>query len=382
MPSSDLSPTRPVDPELEAVLEGVRRRGRFLRWRRRALRVGFSTGATAAAVAVALVITSSVSTHRHTVIVGGPPTSIPSTSMPSTFVAATPDATGVPGSVDVLSSADGRVRVRLARTYTLYTENGLIRSPDGSTVYFDRLPPIGEGQVEISSVRAVGGPVTDIAAGIDPALSPDGRYLSYEPPSPSGGTAVAVRDLATGATTTIDLTALLEGYSIPVGTGLAWLGDNKLAVIADKNVGGASTCPGVVPCGTPAPAATELSRLVVINPEHTNPGSSAVTIDSPSGQNWRFVSSGPSPNSVVIYSSEQHNAAPPTGKLTQIDLTTAGHPRRTLADMPGELRPLSLNPSATQMLYQLGTAVHTATIANGGLNDIHTVPGTYVTASW
>jgi len=378
--SSDPDTKTPVDPQLVPVLEAVRRRGRWLRLRRR-LFLGGAVGVAAALVAVISLMATAGSSRQHRVIVEtSPATTVATpTPMPKTFVGATPaPATGVPGVIQVASTADGRVLARLASTYTLYTQNGLARSPDGAIIYFDRLLPIGRGEVEISAVSAAGGPVTNVAQGIDPVVSPDGRYLAYEPAS-SDLEPVAITNLTTGATRTIDLYKLLAGYAIQFGKGVSWLSDNdQLAVIADK-VGGATECPAVVPC--PTTAVSFSARLIVLDLNTPNPAATAMTVDSPPGQTWTFVAGGPSPGSAVIFK-ESSPTSSAASELTEIDFSAPGHPQRNVASAPGVTQPVSVDASVTHLLYLDGTTLNTATISNGKLANIHSLPGAYAIASW
>src|SRR5687768_12762220 len=99
----------------------------------------------------------------------------------------------VDGKVVVLSSLDGM----LVRTLAEGAESakGLSVSPDGTTAYFTRADPdtrcgdrptddiaryADSGRAfQIVSVPIEGGPITVVASGASPELSPDGRLLAY-----------------------------------------------------------------------------------------------------------------------------------------------------------------------------------------------------------
>ncbi len=81
-------------------------------------------------------------------------------------------------------------------------------TPDGNTIYFDRNRSVHPGECpngpnsrdEIVSVPTDGGPITAIAPGNQPAISPDGRSLAYIRSSACFGNfdQLVVRDLTTG----------------------------------------------------------------------------------------------------------------------------------------------------------------------------------------
>ncbi len=127
--------------------------------------------------------------------------------------------------IEVVSSATGR----LIRTLAL--DPGLNRftpqpavSP-GGTVYFDTAHDVdGIPGEQILSVPLLGGQVTVVANGHDPAVSPDGRFLAYLTYADitNVGEGVVVKNLRTGTTMT-------WRYSTtgPDITGLSWSPDSR-----------------------------------------------------------------------------------------------------------------------------------------------------------
>lgn len=399
MPPPEEIPVPPLDPDLAPVLDQVRRRGRQLR-RLRAARL------VAAVVAVALIGAASwvgLGAGPRTQLAAGsggarpgtarPGTARQSSALPPTLVAATPAGTGSPGTIELISSATGQVLRALARTYTGYTENGLARSPDGSTVYFDRLLQVGQGQVEISAVPSAGGPIVNVAAGIDPAVSPGGKSLAYLPEAdlPSSRAAgpaetVAVRDLATGAVRTIDLSGLIgSGYRVPPSTGLAWSsGGTHLAVLADKYTP-LPSCPRPIPTGCPTPttAPGPSSRLVILDLTRAHPAARAVVLSLPEGRaQWTFVAGARQPGHIVVYEVGHPSSTPAVGRLVEINVNRPDHPQQVLASTSGGIEPLALDRSAAHLLYGTGDTVTMASLSHGSLSDFHALPGRYVAATW
>ena len=90
--------------------------------------------------------------------------------------------------VVVVSSKDGRVVRTLAKGAKSDGASSVEVSPDGMTVYFTRADPEAlceqEGAPQIVSVPIEGGPITVVASGRDPIVSPDGRYLAYATAGP------------------------------------------------------------------------------------------------------------------------------------------------------------------------------------------------------
>jgi hypothetical protein len=109
----------------------------------------------------------------------------------------------VDGKVVVLSSEDGSVVRTLAEGGEAEGPSSVAVSADGTTVYFTRADPDAlceQGAAsQIVSVPIDGGPITIVASGQDPVVSPDGRYLAYATGGPDqcGAGLLAVRELRT-----------------------------------------------------------------------------------------------------------------------------------------------------------------------------------------
>ncbi|HXW33967.1 MAG TPA: hypothetical protein VEJ87_05260 [Acidimicrobiales bacterium] len=155
---------------------------------------------------------------------------------PTTIVTVT---TG--GVLEVLDSSTG-LPIRTLATDATGDEVSL--SPDGSTVYFE----VRTGcEHEIEAVPISGGTPRAVAAGMDPAVSPDGSELAYarQPDStmpgclPAGaGTdasqlALVVRNIATGQETTYPMSPQSLSAGLPEEIGhLSWGPDSRTLAVS------------------------------------------------------------------------------------------------------------------------------------------------------
>ena len=179
---------------------------------------GIIAGVLLAGIAVAATIISSdgdeekdsepaAGTGRSTTTLGfaaGTTTTVdPTLGMPAEIVALKSD-----GRLVVLSSSDGSlVRVLASIEIGDTPPSSLSLTPDRKFVYLDRRQPGSDvnqaaGVTEIARVPLAGGPVTQVADGASPHVSPDGRRLAYgidtDPAHPCTLDSLKVRDLATG----------------------------------------------------------------------------------------------------------------------------------------------------------------------------------------
>jgi hypothetical protein len=135
-----------------------------------------------------------------------------------------------PGGLSLLSPVTGKVVSPLAR---LGISNGMALAPDGRHLYVTSL--LGR-QLVIRSVATATRQEVRVAHGAQPAVSPDSRDLAYVADAPAF-TTVAVRDLATGVTRSIDLSRLIgPGASMLAGQ-LAWTGNQVIALPQPDAVG-------------------------------------------------------------------------------------------------------------------------------------------------
>jgi hypothetical protein len=131
---------------------------------------------------------------------------------------------GSASAIRMISARTGRV-VRVL--IPVPAQARIAQAPDGAAVYVAGWAHGRNGIVRFSTVT---GTSSFVVRGAFPAVSPDGRYLAY---TPGGGVGtLAVRDLRTGATKTIDLSGL-EGPAVHWMTlgAVTWLGDGTQVLV-------------------------------------------------------------------------------------------------------------------------------------------------------
>ena len=205
-------------PGAEALIEEARRRQRR-RWRRRAL-LGASLVLLAAAAAIGGIGLSGRTALSPARAARSPG---PVAPMPSRVVVWTADF-----KIEVLSSRTGRLIRTLATSVALNRGLPTLAVSPAGVVYFDD----ARGPREfILSVPLTGGPVTTVAEGRDPALSPDGRLLAYWTYTDQWALkqpeAIVVRDLLAGTQRTWAFTSYMADI-----TGMSWSPDGRFLAFA------------------------------------------------------------------------------------------------------------------------------------------------------
>ena len=118
-----------------------------------------------------------------------------------------------------------------------FTNNGLALSPDGREIYFTLIPKArrrGQFNLLLERLTITTRRQTLLADGELPAVSPDSRLLAYVTGAESRS--IAVRDLATAATRSIDLTGLLGTFADVFDGSLAWLANGSgLALVTSTS---------------------------------------------------------------------------------------------------------------------------------------------------
>jgi hypothetical protein len=200
-------------PGAEALIKEARQLQRR-RWRRRAL-LGASLALLAAATAIGGI---GLSDRNARSPARAAPRPGPVAPMPARVVVWTGNF-----KIEVLSSRTGRLIRTLATSVALNRGLPTLAVSPLGVVYFDD----ARGPREfILSVPLTGGPVTTVAEGRDPALSPDGRLLAYWTYTDRWALkqpeAIVVRDLLAGTQRAWAFTSYL-----PDITGLSWSPDGR-----------------------------------------------------------------------------------------------------------------------------------------------------------
>ena len=115
--------------------------------------------------------------------------------------------------LEMRSAETGSVTVRLKSFGSSFTNNGLALSPNGQRLFFTLIPHTTQRVVNllIEEISTITKTRKVIAHGELPAGSPDGRQLAYV--TGTSARSVAIRDLSTGRTRSIDLTRLVGNHA-------------------------------------------------------------------------------------------------------------------------------------------------------------------------
>jgi hypothetical protein len=233
-----LTTARPTEASTSGV-DALFREARKRRLRRRLIGVLVVVALVLAALSVRLTLSSpgrSSSFRLHPGTTGDPALA---SDAPRAIVAWTST-----DKVIVVSTASGRVMRTLASNVSIFAPGlpNVSVAPDG-TVFFESAEPsssntdldVGD---QILSVPITGGPVRDIAAGSDPQVSPNGRFLAFISPDPAGtaGEAPYLVPPVGIAIATLSVTGTITGVRtlapgpVHVNQGasdLSWSGDSK-----------------------------------------------------------------------------------------------------------------------------------------------------------
>jgi hypothetical protein len=172
-------PTGVPPIEAEALFKEARRR-------RRQRRMAWALALVVVAATIVVVLSQTGPSKATPRSSSHAPRSSVSEAMPRAIVGWTSTS-----NVVVLSSSSGRIERILASNISIFAPGipNVSVSPDG-TVYFESAEPapynrdlIGGDQILTAPIG--GGQIHDIAAGSDPQVSPNGRFLAFISPDPS-----------------------------------------------------------------------------------------------------------------------------------------------------------------------------------------------------
>lgn len=135
------------------------------------------------------------------------------------------DTTG--GKSELLSPSNGALVEVLGKFGDALTTNGLAESSDGKDVY---VTLIGKKKLYIEQISTVTKKQTVLVNGVQPALSPDAKFLAYAS-GPEYTNILAVREMSSGKTTSINLSSLLGSSTNLLDATITWLGDGSDIVI-------------------------------------------------------------------------------------------------------------------------------------------------------
>ena len=171
-------------------------------------------------VAGGLMVTRSV---LHARAAGGPAAS-QAAADPADLAVAGSVGIGLTSDVKLISASTGRIVQTVAQTTV---SNGMALAPDGRSLF------VVAPSLKLRQVSLTTGKSSYLASGAYPAVSPNSRFVAYA--TGTGFTKVAIRDLRSGQTRAISLSALVgAGSSVLNRGGLTWLGDGTELVAVSE----------------------------------------------------------------------------------------------------------------------------------------------------
>jgi hypothetical protein len=262
---------------------------------------------------------------------------------------------GTQSQVRLISPEDGQLVKQFPR---VSTGNGFAVSPDGKSVFVVQLARrvIGIDQISVGT-----GKVTFLVPGAYPAVSPDSRYLGYA--TGSEFTEIAVRDLRTGATRSIDLSRQIGrgGTFLNQGTVL-WLGSRALLAVPGMQAIAASA-------GAPAAAQDQAAFVISVGPR----GLSEREVVLPSRWDSGITVLGPDLAQPGSFLGAVMGWKSP-GSVSRLTVSGGRVTGHQIAPLPPGAMPVAIAPDGDRVLYLLGhtrPALWVAAIRDGRLTGQH-----------
>jgi hypothetical protein len=263
--------------------------------------------------------------------------------------------------IRVLTAAAGRI----VKTLRMATEgNGFALAPDAKSMFV-----VGPS-LTISQVVIATGEAKRIGTGAYPAVSPNSRYLAYA--AGSAFTTVAIRDLRTGRTRSINLMSLIGTDSSLLNQGgLTWLGDGtQILAVSEPDA-----VPLVAKRGRPRGEHTACGQ------QTSRRGLCTIVINLASRKLFAhqvYVPSVAHPENLELISGdlaakESFFIAQPGRSASVVDKVRLGArtPRvRTVIALPEHSLAVAMAPDGDRVLYvppSSPTSVWIATVRHGGL---------------
>jgi hypothetical protein len=282
---------------------------------------------------------------------------------PPSFAAVASDG-GLTSTVELRSAATGRVLKRIATFGESFTNNGLAVSPDRSEVY---VTLIGRRHLRIERVAVADGRRTFVAAGEEPALSPNGRRLAYVAARPHRSQTLAVRDLRSGRTRTVDVGRLMD-RSVDLFNGtVTWLrgGSDVVAIPGEIPIAAGGARPAT---GAADPTCASATCLIVVHTTGRRLRAHRVVLSREPNATMRFAGDGAHRGSLLLADS---SAGPTTVDRVSLHGTRADVVRLLSLDIT---LPVAFSPSGARLLYLVGhspPALWVARIGRGHLVHPH-----------
>ena len=292
-------------------------------------------------------------------------------SVPPVFASADEGPSGSRTELQLRAAQTGRVVDRLGSFGMRFTNNGLALAPDGRSVYFT-LIPTGKRISSLLLERITVGvrrPTLRVA-GEQPAVSPDGRLLAYTTDAPHAQS-IRVRDLVTGLTRTVDISAPIGHDGDLLNASVAWLADSRTIVVLPGEVAtpASRSATAAARIAFKRRSARALAALIVIAPNADGRlVARRVLVHGLDGSPDTIYTAAASPGSVIASS-----LVADTCVLDAISLSgRSAVVSRIVAIKAAQV--VALDPSGRRLLYIQGhrpPALWAATLAPGRLIDRH-----------
>ena len=265
--------------------------------------------------------------------------------------------------IKMFSPVTGRV-VRSVAALGTGTGNGFALSPDSRSVYLVR---VSHRQIRIQRISVATGRKSFVAVGAQPAVSPDGHFLAYATGRLSSE--LAVRNLVSGRTRTVDLTRLIGSGSSLIGGQIAWLGSGtQVAAIPSGNVV-AQAADGRSAAAGPDRFCASATRLCLIVVDLSAGRIRARRIVIP-GLNPSLMSGDLTRNRSLRMVATRAGGPPSVDEVT---ISGSGASVTHLANFPPGALAVAFAPAGDRILYLAGhrpVALSVATIRDGRLADV------------
>lgn len=224
-----------------------------------------------------------------------------------------------------------------------YTNNGMALAPNGRDLY---ITVNRATSLAIQRINLVTSGETFVADGVEPSISPNGRFLAYG----SGSTRsqqLTVRDLRSKVVRSIDLEALLGPETDLLNASITWVGSQIVVLpgrVANDLMGGSQPTP---PSGSCSAASTSSTCLIVVKTSRQNKlYAKRIVVNGLSGGDIVIGSSGMS--NLVMVTFDGHSAV-----LYKTNLATGGRTATRLFARPSAL-PVAVDASGTSLFYLVG----------------------------
>jgi hypothetical protein len=268
---------------------------------------------------------------------------------PSQVVVIEPSTSAGPGAMVVLDSATGFTIRTLGADYGIYSSNGFQVTPDGLTLYWNRLNEPAQ-KIELLRQPLDGGPsAVAVPSGSQPRFSSDGQLMVFQGPGNPVG--YVRRELNSGA----DRPLPTPGEAGEFGNVTFQQSQHTLVAVTTKPT--TFACPPGGKCPPPIPSPYHGWALEVDSPNATwKPfGTKAL---------WNgatLLGPGPDPGSVLAYWAEPRTSGLPNYRIAEVAADGTAHHEIHISS---GYRPVNIDKSGTNILVTSDTTLARVTLTD------------------